>query len=173
MTGTGDSHEKRAGVERAPTRSYKAWRNWGDHPLVAILTVLASVAGILGYLNRGSDGPSAAGVGAIPPAGNAAAPEPDGRDDRCADVAGRWDWLTTGGVVAIAETGTMKWYRLASDAVPTLNGSWECSGTNPRHLTFRWVETGFVDTVVLSRDGQRFSGANLKSGFLLSGTRAR
>jgi hypothetical protein len=67
----------------------------------------------------------------------------------------------------------MEWYRLAGDALPNINGTWECNPPDPRHLTFRWIETGLVDTVVLSRDGQRFAGANLKSGFLLSGTRAR
>jgi hypothetical protein len=127
--------------------------------VVAILTVLASVAGILGYLNRGTSAPA-------PPSDAPAA-------TRCADVAGRWDWLTTGGVVAIAQTGTMKWYRLATDPFPTINGTWECSPANPRHLTFRWIETKLVDTVVLSGDGERFSGANLSTGFLLSGTRAR
>lgn len=128
------------------------WRNWGDHPVVAAVTVLASLVGIIAFvLDRRSN-----------------TPEPS-----CVDAVGRWDWLSTGGVVAIAEDRGLHWYRIATDPYPSLNGEWECHESQPRQFTFRWKESGFVDSLRLSDDGLRFAGANLRHGFKLSGTRAR
>lgn len=150
--------------------SRRGWRNWGDHPIVAVITVLASIAGILGYFKTTGDRRDEASMSLTPNGGVVEAPSGAGS---CTGFVGRWDWLTTGGVVAIAENGTMVWYRLATDATPTITGSWECRQDRTRHVTMRWIQTGLVDTLVLSADGSRVSGANLSSGFKLSGTRAR
>ena len=92
----------------------------------------------------------------------------------CEDVTGRWEWHTTGGVVAIAKGGTIQWYRIATDPMPMINGTWECNPkANPRHFTFHWFQTNFVDTLVVSRDGQQMTGATTQNGFRLSGTRLR
>lgn len=153
-------------TERAapPSRQSTGWRNWGDHPVIAGITLLASLAGIAGYLRSGPDASSR--------------DEPrSGAEERpvrnCAQVVGRWDWLSTGGVVAIAEGGLIHWYRVATDPLPTINGTWECREGKRPHLTFSWVETKLIDTLVLAEDGERLTGANTQTGFRLSGTRAR
>lgn len=133
------------------------WRNWGDHPIVIGFTVLASVFGIAQFFK--------------PPA--EASPGGPVQEQGCSQVVGRWDWLSTGGVVAFAEDGLMHWYRVSTDPLPTINGTWVCQDRTPLHLTLKWVETGLVDTLVLSADGQRLAGENMANKFKLSATRAR
>ncbi|MGQ0646385.1 MAG: hypothetical protein ACT4P7_02370 [Gemmatimonadaceae bacterium] len=141
-----------APTEPRPARR-ASWRNWGDHPIVAIVTVLASLLAIAGFFLDESDKPATA--------------------SGCARLVGRWDWLSVGGVVAIAEDRMMHWYRVATDPVPLANGTWECEEDNPRHIVLRWQVTMFVDTLNLAEDGQRLIGANTQNGIKLSATRAR
>jgi hypothetical protein len=133
-------------------RGWHRWRNWGDHPVVAVVTVLASILAIVGFVMDRASRSTAI---------------------RCVDMVGRWDWLSTGGVVAIGEDRKMYWYRVATDPVPTINGTWECDDDRPRQISFAWIQTGFLDTLVLSEDGQRLAGANRQTGFKLSATRSR
>ncbi|MBM4186729.1 MAG: hypothetical protein FJ206_05385 [Gemmatimonadetes bacterium] len=121
--------------------------------MVALITVIAGVVGIVAFvMDRRTDAPPA---------------------PRCVDAVGRWDWLSTGGVVAVAEDRGLHWYRVSADPLPTINGVWECDEEDPHRFTFRWRETGYVDTLTLSEDRARFIGANQQTGFKLSGTRAR
>lgn len=167
-----ESGDKGPTTPRNPTLTQRAWRNWGDHPAVAILTVLASLTGILTFLNREKKDSSETSEMSITTP-NAVAPAPvQPAPDKCANIAGRWDWHTIGGIVAIAETGTMAWFQSPDDRLPVVTGTWECDRSNQRRITFRWMQTGMVDTMVLSRDGQRFAGANMATGFKLSGTRS-
>jgi endonuclease/exonuclease/phosphatase family metal-dependent hydrolase len=133
----------------------------GDHPLIGVTPSRAS---------RGSRATFAPRTRAERRASQRAEVRA-GRN--CAQVVGRWDWLSTGGVVAIAEGGFIRWYRVATDPLPTINGTWECREGARAHLTFTWIETKLVDTLVLADDGQRLTGANTQTGFRLSGTRAR
>lgn len=137
----------------------RGWRNWGDHPVVVGITLLAGVFAIFQFF-RHSPAP------------------PPGPDDpgpqTCAGIAGRWDWLSTGGVVAFTAEGAMHWYQIPTDRLPTVSGRWECNDARqPLHFTLRWTQTGLVDTLSLSADGQHLTGENLANHFKLSATRAR
>lgn len=158
--------EKPRDVTRESKRP--AWRNWGDHPLVVVTTILASLAAIFSvYLQVRDKEPSA-----TPPLAQSTPPVAPAEE--CLDVTGRWRWHTTGGVVSIAKAGTIEWYRLASDPTPLINGTWECNAkVNPRHFTFRWFQTNFVDTLVVSSNGQTMRGATTNTGFRLSGSRLK
>ncbi len=160
---------------RSPTQKRPAWRNWGDHPAVVVATIMASVAAIFSaYLQVRDRAPSGS---ATPPQAESQVngrPAPETKAAECVDVTGRWRWHTTGGVVSIAKNGTIEWYRLPSDPSPLINGTWECDPkVNPRHFTFRWFQTNFVDTLVLSTSGQNMRGATTNNGFRLSGSRLR
>jgi hypothetical protein len=155
-----------------PARSKKpGWLNWGDHPVVAVLAVLASVATIIqvvqGMGSKETDRQLVADLESSTKAPAVA------ETAKCTEAVGRWDWFPVGGVVAIDKKGTMVWYRLATDRVPLVTGTWECDLRNPRHYTFRWLQTAQIDTLVLSPDFTRMTGANLASGLRQSGTRAR
>ncbi len=138
------------------------WRNWGDHPFVVGLTLflalLTGVFGVLQFLGRGPDISPTSGGSAV---------------RGCEQIVGRWDWLSTGGVVAFTADGLHHWYRVASDALPSVNGTWTCQDREPVHFTLSWIETGLVDTLVLSADGQRLVGETLANQFQLSATRSR
>lgn len=137
--------------ERSEKPGAHAWRNWGDHPVVTAITVIAGLIAIVSFF-RG-DGTK--------------------REVSCDSIVGRWDWISTGGVVAIADNRFMRWYRTASDPAPTINGTWECNDDNPTHIVFRWTETGLIDTFNVSEDGDRMSGANQQTGFRLTGMRLK
>ncbi|MBC7895945.1 MAG: hypothetical protein H7066_11075 [Cytophagaceae bacterium] len=137
---------------------------------MAVLAVLASVATILQLFRpeaKGTDLQLASDL-----ASSARPPVVEGTA-KCTEAAGRWDWLTTGGVVTVAAGGTLMFHRLATDALPMLNGTWECDARDHRRYTFRWIQTGLTDTVRLSENGQLMTGANVMTGFKLSATRAR
>jgi hypothetical protein len=139
---------------------------------VVIATIVASLAAVLSAYLQIRDR-KASGAAPQVQTQQLTPSIPAGREE-CVDVTGRWRWHTTGGVVSIAKGGTIEWYRLAGDATPLINGTWECDPkVNPRHFTFRWFQTNFVDTLVLSRDGQRMTGATTQNGFRLSGSRLR
>ena len=133
------------------------WRIWGDHPLIIGVTVLSSLIAIAQVFRSGPERQSAG----------------DGAPPTCERIVGRWDWLSTGGVVAFTADGRMHWYPVPSNPVPPANGTWTCEDRSPPHLTLRWIETGLVDTLVLSADAERLVGENLKNHFPLSATRAR
>lgn len=166
---TPESADQPGPADKAAKPRKPAWLNWGDHPFVAALAVLASVATILQLFKpeaKGADQQLAGdlALSARPPVRETA---------KCTEAAGRWDWFPVGGVVEIDKRGTTAWYRVASDRRPTVTGTWECDTSKPRHYTFRWLQTAQIDTLVLSTDFQRMSGANLMSGLKQTGTRAR
>ena len=125
----------------------------GDHPVVTVITLLASVVAIVGFFR--SCGPEPADPVTLEP---------------CVEVIGRWDWLATGGTVSIAKGGGLSWYQTANVVTPTVRGTWTCDEQTGR-LVLSW-DTGFVDTLALSDDGERLSGTN-NAGDPISATRAR
>ncbi len=138
--------------------SVVGWRNWGDHPLVVALTVVASIGGLVfGYV-------SWRGGGAAPALG-------EEELDPCVDVIGRWDWLTTGGIVSVVEGGTLTFHVNDATPIPTFRGTWTCSDETGE-IVMRW-ETGLSDELTLSDDGDRLSGTNQQNGVVISAVRAR
>ena len=166
---TPESPDHPGPADKAGKPRKRGWLNWGDHPIVAVLAVLASVATILQLFKPEAKGTDQQLLSDL--ASSAKAPVVV-ETAKCTEAAGRWDWFPTGGVVVIARTGTMVWYQRASDRRPAITGTWECDLRNPRHYTFRWKETLLVDSMMLSTDFQRIAGANMSSGLRLSGTRA-
>ena len=133
--------------------SRMGWRNWDDHPAVTLMTVLASVVAIVTFAR--SCGPEDVQFVALDP---------------CLDVVGRWDWLTSGGIVSIAEGGGLTWHQTTDATTPTVVGSWTCDQDTGR-IELRWA-TGSVDDLTLSEDGGRLGGNN-QVGAAISATRAR
>ena len=167
---TPDSTDQPGPADKGGKRRRPGWLNWGDHPVVAVLAVLASLATIVQLFKPEAKGADQQLIADL--ASSAKTPAVK-ETAKCTEAAGRWDWFPVGGVVAIDKKGTMVWYRLASDRVPAITGTWDCDPSKPRHYTFRWLQTLQVDTLVLSPDFQRMSGANLMSGLKQTGTRAR
>ncbi|MCB1671782.1 MAG: hypothetical protein R3F41_12855 [Gammaproteobacteria bacterium] len=134
--------------------SIVGWRNWGDHPLVVLFTALMSVVGLgLGFLSL-QQSETNDSVRSINP---------------CIDVVGRWDWLTTGGTVTIAEGGGLSWFPVAVNPVPAVVGIWSCS-QETGELELRW-STGLSDLMHLSVDGMRLSGTNQQNQSVISAAR--
>jgi len=150
----GDQGSEREGQASSPGQrvTIVGWRNWGDHPLFVVFTVAATVTGLaLAYLALGDDEPAA--------------------KDPCVEVVGRWDWLTVGGIVAVAEGGTITYHPNDLTPVPMFTGTWDCdSGSGD--IAMRW-NTGFSDKLRLSEDGNRLRGTNDQNGSTVSAVRAR
>ncbi len=128
------------------------WRNWGDHPLFVIFTVVATVAGLaLAYVALGSDESAAS--------------------DPCVAVVGRWNWLTVGGIVSVAEGGTLRYHPNDLTPVPMFTGTWDCDAGSGE-IAMRW-NTGFSDKLRLSEDGNRLHGTNDQNGSTVSAVRAK
>lgn len=132
--------------------SIVGWRNWGDHPFVVVFSVLATVTGLILASMALRDGdPSVS--------------------DPCVEVIGRWDWLTTGGIVAVAEGGRLTFHLNDLTPVPTLTGHWQCAPASGE-IAMTW-NTGFSDRLRLSEDGDRLTGTNDQTGTVISAVRAR
>ncbi len=132
--------------------SIVGWRNWGDHPVVVLFTAAATVTGLVLAALALRDGGPAVG-------------------DPCTAVVGRWDWLTTGGIVTVAEGGRLTFHPNDLTNLPTFTGAWQCeSGSGD--ITMAW-NTGFSDRLQLSDDGNRLSGTNDQTGTTISAVRAR
>jgi hypothetical protein len=130
------------------------WRNWGDHPVFVIFTVVAAVTGLILAFLALDDNDSHAGV-----------------SDPCVDVIGRWDWLTTGGIVTVAEGGRLTFHPNDLTPVPMYTGNWQCAAASGE-IAMSW-STNLSDRLTLSEDGSRLSGTNDQTGDVISATRAR
>ena len=128
------------------------WRNWGDHPLFVVFTIVATVSGLILAFRSLRDNDASV-------------------SDPCVEVVGRWDWLTTGGIVTVAEGGRLTFHANDLTPVPIYTGNWECESGSGKIAT-RW-NTGFSDQLRLSKDGNRLSGTNDQTGTAVSAVRAR
>lgn len=146
-----------AGQEKGYQKvSIYGWRNWGDHPLFVVFTVMATLAGLGIAIYSLRDNEDNQAVRQLDP---------------CIDVVGRWDWLTTGGTVAIAEGGGLSWFPLENNPLPAVVGMWTCA-EDTGELTLNW-STGLSDRMRLSEDGLRLSGNNMQNQVVISATRSR
>ncbi len=125
-------------------------RTWNDHPVVTVITVLASLVAIIGFVRSCAQERAAAAA-----------------FDPCVAVVGRWDWLTTGGIVSIAEGGNLMWHMTDDTPAPSVLGRWSCDRSGKIEL--RW-NNNFVETLEMSADGKRMTGAN-QQGVVISATR--
>ena len=115
-------------------------RTWNDHPIVTLITVVASLVAIIGFVR--SCAQERAVVAAFDPR---------------VEVIGRWNWLTTGGVVSAAEGGGLMWHITEDAPAPSVLGQWSCDKSGKIEL--RW-NNNFVETLEMSEDGERMTGAN-------------
>lgn len=76
----------------------------------------------------------------------------------CDAIVGKWNWFT-GGVVTINPNGTMV-HELGND------GTWECTDSSWGKVTLRWRQGGFVNSLVLSPDGQGLSSTDPSQSFV-------
>lgn len=132
------------------------WRDFQHHPLVALFAFLASIVTVLGFalsLRTNNELQTPVPV------------------DPCVDIVGRWDWLTTGGVVSVAEGGLLSWHPTIANPIPAVTGSWRCD-SNSGVINLSW-NTGLSDTMRLLEDRNRLSGHNDQNGTIISATRAR
>jgi len=73
-------------------------------------------------------------------------------------AVGSWKWFD-GGTAVIDEQGGVQGYAPGSSK-PTNPGSWKCVNGSPLTIQITWVKGGWIDTLVLSADGQRLEGTN-------------
>ncbi len=125
-------------------------RTWKDHPIVTLISVAASLVAIIGFVRSCAQERT-----------EAAALDP------CIAVIGRWDWLTTGGVVSVAEGGGLMWHMTEDAPAPSVLGQWSCDRSGAIEL--RW-NNNFTETLEMSEDGKRITGKN-QQGVVISATR--
>jgi len=75
----------------------------------------------------------------------------------CEAIVGKWAWFA-GGEVIVASDGT---FRQQSGA----NGTWTCTDPSKGIVTLKW-STGFVNTMLISRDGRGLSSADRSQAFV-------
>lgn len=149
--------DRKAGQEGTPEPPSQrvtivGWRNWGDHPYFVVFTVVATITSLIlaAAALRSGDSPA---------------------KDPCVEVVGRWDWLTVGGIVAVAEGGRIAYHPNDLTPVPMFTGTWDCDASSG-DIAMRW-STGFSDQLRLSEDGNRLHGTNDQNGSAVSAVRAR
>jgi len=70
---------------------------------------------------------------------------------KCDGIVGSWKWFVGPELIIKADH---------SFSNGENSGSWEVTNASERKYTLRWDVGGFVDTVILSADGRKLSGAN-------------
>jgi hypothetical protein len=73
------------------------------------------------------------------------------QESRCAEIVGTWKWFVGPQLVIKADHTFSNGEN---------SGSWEVTNAAERKYTLRWDVGGFVDEVILSKDGLKLTGTN-------------
>jgi hypothetical protein len=84
------------------------------------------------------------------------------KKNRCSQVIGDWAWDTRAFPATIYKDGKV----VANDNTQEIRAKWTCINPTKGQIVVRW-NTGFTDTLTLSSDNNRLTGANDKGGSLV------